>query len=151
MKSQPFRKFTWEYLVLFWISSDKAISRPWTLSNNNSKENSHHLSNDKTWDNIYIISRCTKKLNEIASYKKLRWPSSSCSWKKFFSLQVTVFDLGNSSIHFLFRLFPFSRSSCSHPFFQRIWVNFATTVAVIHPLKGRFSIIREQLIAVRRN
>ena len=150
MKSQPFRKFTWEYLVLFWISSDKAISRPWTLSYNNSKENSHHLSIDKTWDNIYIISRCTKKLNEIASYKKLRWPSSSCSWKKHFSLcRLLCLILGIILSIFYLGCFLFQGAVAVIPSFKGF--ELILTVAVIHPLKGRFSIIREQLIAVRRN
>ena len=61
--------------------------------------------------------------------------------KTFFS----AFNLGNSWIPFLFRVFAFSKNSCSHPFFQRSRVNFNTTVSFIHPLKGCFSIIREHV------
>ena len=60
--------------------------------------------------------------------------------KKHFSLcRLLCLIAGIVGSIFLFRLFAFLRSSCIHPFFQRISVNFAKTVAVIPPLKGRFS------------
>ena len=63
--------------------------------------------------------------------------------KKHFSLcRLLCLIPGTVGSIFLFRLFVFSRSSCSHPFFQRFSANFATTVSVIHPLKDRFSVIR---------
>ena len=66
--------------------------------------------------------------------------------KTFFSLQVTVFNLRNSSINFYYLwCFFFSRSSCYYAFCQRFCVNFITTAAVIHPLKERSYITTKQL------
>ena len=53
-----------------------------------------------------------------------------------------MFNPRNGWIHFFNYIF-FSRSCCSHRFFQRLLVNFYAKV--IHSLKGPFSIIREQL------
>ena len=73
--TQPFRIYTWEYLLLFETSSDKASSRIWTLINDNSKESSPNISVDKTWNNIFpkLLTGVQKKLNEIAGFKMLRW------------------------------------------------------------------------------
>ena len=82
------------------------------------------------WSQIMLvfdseINVWKKTLNEIVGHKN------------FFSLQVTVLKSGNSSIHF-FNIRCCLGSSCNHPFFQRFLVDFATTVAFIHPLKGSF-------------
>ena len=73
---------------------------------------------------------------------------SSLKFFKFFIPFCHIFAFCQG--RFLLRVFVFPKSCWSALYFQGLWVsrtfksNLATTVAVVHPLQGRFYIITQQ-------